>query len=46
MDPPTGGTDPLVLLHHVNQADHRLWLEVNITVKCKKEGVLRPSLKN
>ena len=46
MDPPTGGTDPLVLLHHVNQADHRLWLEVNITVKCKKEGVLRPSLKS
>ena len=46
MDPSTSGTNTLVLLHHVNKSDDRLWLEVDVPVKCKQEGVLCSSLKS
>ena len=44
MDPATGSPHPLVLLQHVNQADGRLWLEVNVPIQGEQVGVLRHHL--
>ena len=40
MNPTTGRPHPLVLLQHVNQADGRLRLEVNVPVQGEQVGVL------
>ena len=44
MDPSASCTDALVLLHHVNESDDRLRLEVDVPVQSEQEGVLRASL--
>ena len=44
MDPSASCTDALVLLHHVNESDDRLGLEVDVPVQSEQEGVLRASL--